>query len=200
MSHGRDRRLTAVAVGIGTLLAAAALARRPLTGTEVRTFRLVNGLPDGAYPLVWVPMQYGTYGTVPLAAAVALARRRPQVALAIAGAGTAAWVLAKAAKPIVDRGRPASLVDDVSLRGAEEGDLGFPSGHATVSAALTVVTWPYASDPQRATLAVLAGFVPLARMYVGAHLPLDVVGGSALGVAIGSAVSLVIRRRNLASS
>ena len=35
-----------------------------------------------------------------------------------------------------------------------------------------------------------AGFVCLARMYVGAHLPLDVVGGAALGVAVGAIARL----------
>ena len=188
-----------LAVGVGALLGAAALARRPLSQTEVRTFHAVNGLPDQISPVVWPPMQYGTFGTVPVISFIALARRRPRLGLAVGAGGTAAWLLAKAAKPVVDRGRPAGLLPDVSLRGKEEGDRGFPSGHAAVSAALTVIAWPYASNRWRATLAVLSGFVPLARMYVGAHLPLDVVGGSALGLAIGSAINLAIPRRDPSS-
>jgi undecaprenyl-diphosphatase len=137
-------------------------------------------------------MQYGTFGTVPTTSVIALARRRPRLALAIATGGTAAWILAKAFKPIVDRGRPGSVLEAVSIRGAEEGDRGFPSGHAAVSTALTVVAWPYLSDGGRLSLAALSGFVPLARMYVGAHLPLDVVGGSGLGLAIGCAVNLIV--------
>jgi undecaprenyl-diphosphatase len=38
---------------------------------------------------------------------------------------------------------------------------------------------------------MLSGFVPFARMYVGAHLPLDVIGGSALGISVASLVNLV---------
>lgn len=38
-------------------------------------------------------MQYGTFATVPATAALAVARRRPRLALAIAGGGTAAWLL-----------------------------------------------------------------------------------------------------------
>ena len=49
---------------------------------------------------------------------------------------------------------------------------------------------PYVSDGWRPLPLALAGFVPLARVYVGAHLPLDSIGGSALGVAVGCAVNL----------
>jgi membrane-associated phospholipid phosphatase len=190
------RNLAAVVFGVGTMLGAAALARRPITHTEVRIFRMANGLADEAYPAIWVPMQYGTFGTVPAAAVLALARRRPRLALALGVGGTAAWLLAKGEKRIVGRGRPVSLLENVAIRGAEKGDRGFPSGHAAVSAALTVVAWPYAPNRWRATLAALAGFVPFARMYVGAHLPLDVVGGSALGLAIGSAINAAIPDAN----
>jgi undecaprenyl-diphosphatase len=183
------------ALGLGALLGSASLARRDLTDGEIRLFRLANRLPDGAYPAVWIPMQYGTFATVPAAAALALARKRPRLALALGVGGTSAWLLAKVAKRVVDRGRPAALLDEVALRGTEEGDRGFPSGHAAVSAALTVVAWPSLRSRGRVALAGLAGFVPFARMYVGAHLPLDVVGGSALGVVIGAAVRLAVPAR-----
>ena len=189
------REIAGLAVGIGTLLGTASLARRPITHAEVQTFRTANGLPGGGYPAIWIPMQYGTFGTVPAVAVLALARHRPRLALAIVVGGTAAWVSAKALKPIADRGRPASIIEGVTLRGMEEGDRGFPSGHAAVSASLTVIARPYVADGWGVSLAALSGFVPFARLYVGAHLPLDVVGGSALGLAIGSAVNLLIPPR-----
>lgn len=185
--------MAALTVGVGTLLATASLARRPLASSEVRVFRLVNGLPDEAYPFVWAPMQFGTFGTVPLAAGLALARRRTRLALAIGAGGTSAWLIAKVVKQVVDRGRPAKLLDDVSLRGVEEGDRGYPSGHAAVSAAIAVVVWPYATHRSRVAISALTGFVPCARLYVGAHLPLDVIGGSALGMTVGLVVDRLVQ-------
>ena len=148
----------------------------------------------GGPPLaaVWPPMQYGTFGTVPALAAIALARRRPRMAAALAASGTAGWLVAKAVKRVVVRERPAALLDAVGLRGKEEGDLGFPSGHAAVSAALTVASGPYVGGETRRALLALTAFVPFARVYVGAHFPLDVVGGSALGLALGSGVNLIL--------
>ncbi|HVD69601.1 MAG TPA: phosphatase PAP2 family protein [Actinomycetota bacterium] len=186
------RDLAGLALGVGIFVGTAALARRPISRTEVQAFRAVNDLPGAGFPVIWLPMQYGTFGTVPVSAVLALARNRPRLALAIGIGGTAAWVSAKALKRCIGRGRPAIVIDGVLLRGVEEGDLGFPSGHAAVSAALTVVALPSVTGGWPLALAALSGFVPLARMYVGAHLPLDVVGGSALGLAIGSAVNLLI--------
>ena len=171
---------------------ATASARRGVSGRERELFRIVNSLPDAAFPAVWLPMQYGTYGTVPAVAAVALARGDRRLALALITGGTAAWVAAKAVKPLASRGRPLATLPDVRLRGTITGDRGFPSGHAAVSAALTVAAWPSVSGRRRRQLLALAAFVPLARVYVGAHLPLDVIGGSALGVAVGCAVDLMV--------
>ncbi len=136
-------------------------------------------------------MQYGTLGTVPVVATVALAARKPRLAASMAVGGTAAWVMAKAAKRVVARDRPANIIDGVQQRGTEEGDQGFPSGHAAVSTAITVVTWPDVSTNRRLPLAALTGLVPFGRMCVGAHLPLDLVGGSALGLALGCAINIV---------
>jgi len=195
-SDARD--IAAVALGLAVLGGSAVLARRSRSDTEIDIFRSANTLPNQAFPVIWTAMQYGTFGTVPAAATVALIARRPRLAAAIAVGGTAAWVTAKVAKRIVARGRPASIVDDVEQRGVEEGDQGFPSGHAAVSTAMTTIIWPEVPTGARVTLAALTGIVPFGRMYVGAHLPLDLVGGSALGLALGSAVNLV--RRNTGSA
>jgi membrane-associated phospholipid phosphatase len=137
-------------------------------------------------------MQYGTFGTVFAVAGVAMAKRRQRLAAGLLLGGTSAYVIAKATKGSVGRGRPANELEGVTIRGKEEGDLGFPSGHAAVSAALTTAAAPFVPTPVRALAAGLAAFVSFARVHVGAHLPLDVAGGACMGLAVSSAVNLAL--------
>ena len=171
----------------------AVMARGGIGERERAAFHAVNDLSSLDDRAVWVPMQYGTFATVPALAGLAFARKRPRLGAGLLIGGTSAYVLAKVAKRYVGRGRPAAELQDVTIRGTEEGDLGFPSGHAAVSAALTTAAAPFVSSPVRACAVGLAGYVSFARIHVGAHLPLDVIGGACMGVAIGAAINLALR-------
>ena len=86
------------------------------------------------------------------------------------------------------------LLADVVIRGAEAHGRGFVSGHAATLTALAAVAWPWLGRRGRIAVAVLVVVVCLARVYVGAHLPLDVVGGAALGLAVAGVVRLLFGR------
>ncbi len=197
---GMTRDMAGCAIGGAVLLGSAAIARPGVPAVEVRVFRVANELPDRAFPVIWAPMQYGTFATVPVLSAIALARHRPRLAATLGVAGSAAWFLAKAIKPVVGRARPVGVVEDVEARGKEEGDLGFPSGHAAVSAAITSAAWPYLSEGGRLAAVALCAWVAFGRLYIGAHLPLDVIGGAALGLALGCGGDMMLAPRTEPSS
>jgi membrane-associated phospholipid phosphatase len=149
-------------------------------------------------------MQAGTFGTVPAVAALALLSGRRRLAAEVAIGGTAAWLLAKAAKPLGGRPRPSGVLRRVRIRETIAGDLGWVSGHTAVSTTLAFTlsrTSPAWARPALGGVVAATGF---GRMYVGAHLPLDLVGGAGLGMMIAAAVrrlgedvAVVARRRGL---
>jgi undecaprenyl-diphosphatase len=63
------------------------------------------------------------------------------------------------------------------------GGPGYPSAHTTVAFAMAVVVACCFPRVRWAALAV-ALVIGLARVYMGVHLPLDVVGGAALGLLV----------------
>jgi undecaprenyl-diphosphatase len=174
------------------VLAALPVHTHDISGPETAVFHGLNGSAVLPFAIIWPVMQLGNFLAVPVAAVVAAAFRRWRMAVGLLVAGGAVYLLAKVVKRIVVRGRPDSLLADVVIRGQRAGGLGFVSGHAAVVTALLVVAWPWLGRPARIVGAVLAVAVCLARVHVGAHLPLDVVGGAALGLAAGGVVRLVL--------
>lgn len=182
-----------VGLAAAVLVTSAVLVHRDRVAVEeTDVFRLLNDLPAWLFPAVWPVMQLGNIVAVPVAAAAVAACRRYRLAVEILFAGAGVWLLAKVVKDLVVRGRPATLLPEVHIRGAAALGGGYLSGHAAVAFATATLVSPYVSRGLRRVVWALAITVCVGRVYVGAHLPLDVVGGAALGWGAASLAHLVL--------
>lgn len=189
--YGRIGLGVASAIAV-TVVSWAAVNRPDVPAAEQWAFRAVNDAPSWLWPLLWLVMQLGNLAApaaVAAAAAIALRRWRPAAAPLLAGYG--AWALATAVKHLAMRARPDVLLPGVTMREGVEG-MGFVSGHAAIATAIATVMWPYVSGRARAIVLLAVVGVCTGRVYAGAHLPLDVVGGAAIGALVGLATNALL--------
>ena len=190
-STSLDPRIRAALGLAGLLLCGRRVEHDHVPEWEVTAFHRVNRLPDRLERPAWVVMQLGNVAAAPLAAAVAAACDRRSLAGRLLVGGVATWAVAKGVKRSYRRPRPSRFVATVLIRGEEATGLGYVSGHAGIVAALASAAWPELGGAGRAAVASAVPLVAATRMYVGAHLPLDVLGGVALGVAVQGVVDEV---------
>jgi undecaprenyl-diphosphatase len=182
-----------VRLGIGTaalLVTALAVRRDRVSPSEAGVFRAVNGLPDAVHAPAWAIMQLGTLGAAPATAGAAWLAGDRELAGRLLASGVGTWALSKLVKQMVRRPRPAALLAGTRRRGREAAGLGYLSGHAGVAVALGAAALPRLGPSGRALAVTAVPAVSLTRVYVGAHLPLDIAGGAALGLAVEALVSL----------
>ena len=178
--------LAACVVGLAVFAAAAFLVyRRPTAhGWELAIFHAINNLPNSLRPLFIVATLAPNALLIGAVCVVATALLKLwqltwQLAAAVLGAAATGFL----AKHFINRPRPGGLDIGAHVR-AHETDAAFPSGHALIITVVVLVLWPYLPRGWRWLVALIVPVVGIARLYLGVHLPLDIIGGVALGVAI----------------
>ncbi|HEY6746222.1 MAG TPA: phosphatase PAP2 family protein [Mycobacteriales bacterium] len=197
------RRPTAAAVaavaGLALVfLSSVVAADGTVPAWERSVFRALNGLPGWLERSMWAAQLLGVLATPLVPALVAAVLRLWRLALTLVLVlPLKLYVERDVLKEIVQRQRPGQNEPGAILRDVPPAGLSFPSGHALVAFAVATLLAPYLSRSWRLVAFGLALLVCVARVYLGAHNPLDVTAGAGAGLAVGGALILVlgVRRR-----
>jgi undecaprenyl-diphosphatase len=190
--------LGAAAVAVAILCGLIA-AGGEVPGWEKSIFHAINDLPDWLERPMWL-FQLAGLLLVPFIVAVvaALFRKWWLAGALVALVPLKLFVEKVVVKQLVERERPGTTIcgypdafdpacgnfrGDVPLFG-----LSFVSGHAVIAWSVATVLFVALPGRWRWVPFVVAALNAVARVYLGAHNPLDVIGGGAIGVAVGVAV------------
>ncbi|GAB2772073.1 lipid A 4'-phosphatase [Rhabdobacter roseus] len=147
------------------------------------------------FKYTWVPLYVILIG---LAVRRHRARAYPMLLTAILAVGLADWLASGLLKPWVARPRPChdpALAGLLHLVDGCGGPFGFVSSHASTSFALALVLSQLLKStlPGIPWLYAWAVLYSYSRIYVGVHLPGDILGGALVGLLSGTLLLLLYK-------
>lgn len=196
MTTFHRRAFDGYAAGAGLVLfALCALGAKDGTvdGAELAVFHAINRLPDALTAPMRAAQYLGVLAVGPIAAVVAAILRRWRLVLAFLLVTAGKLVAERVVWQLVVRSRPGTTIADAIVRGdTPTAGASFVSGHVILVTGLAWALTPYLRRGWRVVPWAVVALVAFARVYLGAHAPLDVLGGFGVGLLVGGLANLAV--------
>ncbi len=163
---------------------------------EWSVFRIVYSWPAWMKPWFLGITYLGTFWALIILSSYYFWRVQPLRSFRVLASGLVALLITELVKQLIARPRPYVFFGN-DKRDMYAGGFGFPSGHTALAFMVLALVWPHVDTKGKVIASVLALLVALSRLYLGVHLPLDLVGGACIGVAVVLATNMAKSRYKL---
>lgn len=170
------------AAGIAATTVMALESRHHLPGWEIDIFRSINNWPESLYIVgLVVTVVCGSVWMALASVMIATVAKMYRLAWRLSAAIIAGYGIDFVLKESIERGRPVEFITELHKRSVETG-AGFPSGHTTVATIVALTLLPYLPKKWRWIVIVWILLAAVSRLFLGVHLPLDVIGAMFVGI------------------
>lgn len=155
---------------------------------EKNIFAFIYNLPGWLTIFFYIFSLLGSAWMFLIVSAVVWFTEKRSYALDILAAGVVTYSAVQIMKWLVDRPRPFELLGDIVHREVFVTGLGFPSGHTAIATSLGLIIMPHLPGKYRLLVPIWIIGTGLSRIFLGVHLPLDVIGGFLLGYVVAKSI------------
>lgn len=158
---------------------------------EISLLHFFYNWPEALKPFFLIFTQLGSGWMIGCALALVLIYRKLKVFKYLFVSSAVAYFLTVALKLSIDRPRPAYVLPSIVERQSTLSGHGFPSGHAAVTTAVALSLLPIIPRRWRWLVPLWIVTVAISRLYLGVHVPLDLVGGFGVGLSVAGFVGVL---------
>lgn len=190
----KPHRLAWLGIIISLLLlgSTAHLAKQGISHFEQTVFTSINNIESHELMTVIAKMCSDLVWVAVLLVLVGLAipkTRKLAWQLTVLAGGT--FVFAYIVEKVVERMRPGELLPLDTVQRVVQDGAGYPSTHMAIATVLFLGLWPRLSVVMRVAGVLFLLLVGWSRMFLGVHLPLDIIGGFACALFVYSVFRLI---------